>query len=93
MTSIWDKLKEYSLIIAAIFMAIFGGLFFYEKNKNEIDADLLKEQKVDADVTSDEAAIAANNNLIAQQETQRKENDKATTTVPDNVSYLNNKLK
>jgi len=91
--TLWERIKDYALMVVGIFAAIFTALFFFEKNKDEVDAALVKEAKVTADIQADDAAIAANNAQLTTEEQTRKTLENTKNTPIDLATYVNTKLK
>lgn len=88
-----QKVKDYALMILAIFTTIFAALFYWERNKNAVDETLLSESKLNADLVAKDTKIADNNELLAQEEAKRTELEKSNKDTPDNLVDLLNRRK
>lgn len=88
MSNFFTKLKNYGLIILAGISALLAAMFFYEKNKAEINDAILGEKKTDDILAKTDAKIDANNELLKQQEENRAKLEKEKPNEETNINTI-----
>jgi|SRR5271165_527435 len=95
LTNLWSTIKAYTAAAVALLIAILTALFFYEKNKAEVDGALIKQEQVNKDLEKIDNTVANNDAALAAQAQERakleKEKSNANPSLEDIANNLANR--
>ena len=88
MNDLIEKFKNWALGVGAAVVAVLIALFFYEKNKAQVDDALVKQQKVDNDLQQDQSIIDRNNAALKAEEQKRQALEKEPVNDPSDQNII-----
>lgn len=91
LNNIWTNIKNFLLVLAGLLAGTFALLFFWTRNRAQINEALVKQQELNKELDKHDANIATNNQELAQEENKRKELENEKTD-DNNVISISKRL-